>query len=222
MKTSSIACWNKLKSLRTNSLCTTCSAWNYKYYKYQLFGLSLNDCKAFISTCDPFFSAYTYLQQFARIVFSDFLKVLNPATTYSATYSTLDSYYFISEMSHLHNWQNYQLQTLRDLAGAEKTQIELCQKMLSIHKDPILYKMTKFFNSAVEAYISEYSRLTGRKLSLKERSSRSLQTATLVTVPPPEFTNQEVHVLRSSNTDLANNMITPDGSSFTVQPANIY
>lgn len=220
-KENSVVCWNKLRMLRTNSLCTTCSAWNYQYYKYQLFGMGLPDCQNFIKTCESFFFTYNSIFSIVRGRFNTILVGLNPLTTYTATYAGTTNYHTIKEMINLYSLQLNALQ-FNDLAGAEQYQIKLCQKMLSIHQDPILYRLTTYLKSATEAFISEYSRLTGRTLKIKFPSTRNLvDTLTAGAIPATEFPGQEVHVLRSSTTDTANNMINPDGSSYTVKPANI-
>ena len=49
-------CWDQMKKLRSNSLCSSCSGINYLYYQDLRGGLSMSNCDAIFGKCQPFFA----------------------------------------------------------------------------------------------------------------------------------------------------------------------
>ena len=49
-------CWNQMKTIRQNSLCSTCSGLNFNFYQGYKGGISINDCNRTIEVCSRVFA----------------------------------------------------------------------------------------------------------------------------------------------------------------------
>lgn len=167
-------CWAILRSLRSSSLCTTCSALNYMFYKKELLGLGRADCKSFVATCWPLSKALGPISSIAAMTFAKILKKRNRQSSYGAAFGCeTDNFRESVELTTV-AWQHFfHLQKL-ELAEAAKLEPQICEKMVSIHKPPMLYKQTLYITRAVDAFLSEYGRAATRSLSVEQTESRSL------------------------------------------------
>jgi hypothetical protein len=191
------SCWTHLQALRTSSLCTTCSALNYRFYKDKLLGLSQTDCTSLLKSCNSFIIRLYLLaiHAFQRLpsVLEAARGPASPPSAYLKKFAQGTSS-VAAALELLDLTRGFKFGKCIKL---KQNQIEtspklVCEKMVSLHRTSALVKLTRFFAGAADAFLSEYSQLTGRSLGIEASKSRSLlQTATGITANP----DQEVTVL---------------------------
>ena len=79
-------CWRLLASLRSSSLCTTCSARNFRFYKEKLLGLGEKDCKRFVDTCNQFFLNLSCVSWTAAGMMPEIIKLYDKKSFYIQKY----------------------------------------------------------------------------------------------------------------------------------------
>lgn len=219
LRNQSPICWTLLNTIRSNSLCTTCSAENFKYYKDRLIGFGKQDCKNFLSTCNAMFAGIDWVSNKAQYLLKDFITLLEPSNSvYVNIFANGEVVKSMREATKLH-WDLNAARYHKRFAEAERFESILCEKMVSVHKEPVLYKQIDFLNSAIDTFLREYGRITGRKLALRfaAPASRDLLLLSNPTGITPE---QDVVYVPDATTDTAANLMAPLTNGLPVVAAN--
>lgn len=250
-KQGSTACWNLIRSIRTNSLCTTCSGENWKYYKGKMMGYGMADCKKYIATCPTLIDSLHFLMTTGVDQLCLLLKSKDSQNTFCESFkSTLSSKLpeisseFINTISS---------QSTQEAVEFEKKVVKLCNKVVFIHRELLLFRETKAladfidgFKNEWEKYVpskrtSNYKSSESRKLDealnfegfhesditiSQQPNSQNMNTSLTLDLDTPNteafsVLDQDVWTINPRENGKANSVSAPDGSSLNVLPADL-
>lgn len=219
LKTDSAACWTLMRTYRSNSLCATCSASNYQYYKDKLLGLGQSDCTRFVEVCHPFFMALHVMKDAVSHTFAQFLTsarngVAKADSKYTSVYNSFNANIgTIRELVNLASQQRFYT-TSQKKQDADKAAAKICENVLVIHNVPVLFQLTVYLQEGVAAFVTEYAQATGRRLGLESLAAKSRALCGLV----PGATSlgaQEIKVVADSTVEASTDSVKPASMSLS-------
>ena len=173
LKRISSRCLNYMRTLRQNSLCSTCSGINFEFYRGYKGFISLATCDLMFATC--------------RSHFDELLVYFKPLAVCWEAINVITGQRYPYPMSeddplNLVDWvlrKQYEeyteaLRTGKPLAFINSLKAKICEGSLRINQPPTLQHFTRRFRKELDYCNSEFYKVKGRTLFIKSNKARSL------------------------------------------------
>lgn len=229
-ETSRDRCWAEMKRIRNSSVCTACSATNFKYFVNGKMGVQKADCDRFFDICHVYFdNIYDLNYRFEDL----FAPVFNPygPNFFASVEPTLGLFRNAVYNSNINQFTKL----LKDFVVSNYSygpnskwtidaKMKICEQSLIIYYPPILKNLTDFYVKMMYE-INRYKTAAGmRMLSLPNKKSRLIEARSLQDLSQTSTSSllqTEVVVGLLQNNDPTQQLVTPAGTPLGCEPANL-
>ena len=214
IRASSTACWNYMKKIRANSVCSTCAGINFKFYQDLKGGLALSDCDALFGICETFIGQLRSIQIPRNVAYNTFKKMDPQYRIPDITYSSPGYYTYLQITILLEKY----VRALSTDPNKKIYKAQICEGIIRINNPSILQTFTDVLRFDADKIISDYASLKARGLHLRRPSSRDIAARSLQGYT---FTS-EIDVLIGIPDALQPSIfVTSSGLPFTAVPMNL-
>lgn len=210
-------CWNHIKTLRQNSLCSTCSGTNFNFYKGYKAAISLADCDSMLASCKSLFTEVLTFFTPINMCWHAVSFMAGPTVKITYPKDPLDAV-----SSELHTLLKKSFQNM-NTEEVNRLKAQICEGSLRINSPPMLQAFALKFRTELDTCNAEVAKLRPRLLGINRTPFRDLFARQLETSPDwdQQFSDKlpDTFVVQQRPDD-PNSYVTPNGCPFSGKPIN--